>query len=315
MWGFLTLVRPDPKLSCPPHSGRSPVAPHRPPAPGMETRAGAAWGPATGTASPTVRPPCCPAGPQFRCTPPTPVDLIFLVDGSWSIGHSHFRQVKGFLASIIEPFEIGPDKVQVGGCQPAPCPLPLGPTAHQPPVQGGGGGNWRAAAAARPGGSPHLDRWSSWLGGHAGDPCTQSGALQTCAPPVTPGSEVARILPLLSMPTATPGPLPRPDPVQWRPPDRVGPEHLSHQGGGAGRRAQSPLQRREHVHGCVTTLGSLPGGCSGRGPERSRSPVLWVSLPHTPRPHALVCGQPSAEWSRARPRLVSLSWLVSVCNH
>ncbi|ELK04409.1 Collagen alpha-1(XX) chain [Pteropus alecto] len=54
------------------------------------------------------------AGPQFRCTPPTPVDLIFLVDGSWSIGHSHFRQVKDFLASIIKPFEIGPDKVQVG---------------------------------------------------------------------------------------------------------------------------------------------------------------------------------------------------------
>ncbi|XP_036915733.1 collagen alpha-1(XX) chain [Sturnira hondurensis] len=54
------------------------------------------------------------AGPQFRCTPPTPVDMIFLVDGSWSIGHSHFQQVKDFLASVIEPFEIGPDKVQVG---------------------------------------------------------------------------------------------------------------------------------------------------------------------------------------------------------
>ncbi|XP_070342369.1 collagen alpha-1(XX) chain isoform X5 [Equus asinus] len=55
-----------------------------------------------------------PAGPQFRCTPPTPVDMIFLVDGSWSIGYGHFQQVKDFLASVIEPFEIGPDKVQVG---------------------------------------------------------------------------------------------------------------------------------------------------------------------------------------------------------
>ncbi|XP_078299995.1 collagen alpha-1(XX) chain isoform X3 [Panthera onca] len=55
-----------------------------------------------------------PASPQFRCTPPTPVDMIFLVDGSWSIGHSHFQQVKDFLASVIEPFDIGPDKVQVG---------------------------------------------------------------------------------------------------------------------------------------------------------------------------------------------------------
>ncbi|XP_015850503.2 collagen alpha-1(XX) chain isoform X2 [Peromyscus maniculatus bairdii] len=54
------------------------------------------------------------ADTQFRCTPPTPTDIIFLVDGSWSIGHSHFQQVKDFLASIITPFEIGPDKVQVG---------------------------------------------------------------------------------------------------------------------------------------------------------------------------------------------------------
>uniref|UniRef100_A0A8C9CWG7 Collagen alpha-1(XX) chain n=1 Tax=Phocoena sinus TaxID=42100 RepID=A0A8C9CWG7_PHOSS len=66
--------------------------------------------------SPSTSPPSppSPAGPQFRCTSPTPVDMIFLVDGSWSIGHSHFQQVKDFLASIIEPFEIGPDKVQVG---------------------------------------------------------------------------------------------------------------------------------------------------------------------------------------------------------
>ncbi|XP_033622883.1 collagen alpha-1(XX) chain isoform X14 [Fukomys damarensis] len=55
-----------------------------------------------------------PAGPQFRCTPPTPTDMVFLVDGSWSIGHSHFQLVKDFLASIISPFEIGPDQVQVG---------------------------------------------------------------------------------------------------------------------------------------------------------------------------------------------------------
>ncbi|CAO2577288.1 Collagen alpha-1(XX) chain [Lemmus lemmus] len=54
------------------------------------------------------------ADPQFHCTPPIPTDIIFLVDGSWSIGYSHFQQVKDFLASIITPFEIGPDKVQVG---------------------------------------------------------------------------------------------------------------------------------------------------------------------------------------------------------
>nr|XP_010341499.2 LOW QUALITY PROTEIN: collagen alpha-1(XX) chain [Saimiri boliviensis boliviensis] len=52
--------------------------------------------------------------PQFHCLPPMPADMVFLVDGSWSIGHSHFQQVKDFLASVIAPFEIGPDKVQVG---------------------------------------------------------------------------------------------------------------------------------------------------------------------------------------------------------
>ncbi|XP_038962691.1 collagen alpha-1(XX) chain isoform X3 [Rattus norvegicus] len=52
--------------------------------------------------------------PQFQCTPPTPADIIFLVDGSWSIGHNNFQQVKDFLASIITHFAIGPDKVQVG---------------------------------------------------------------------------------------------------------------------------------------------------------------------------------------------------------
>ncbi|XP_021110892.1 collagen alpha-1(XX) chain isoform X3 [Heterocephalus glaber] len=55
-----------------------------------------------------------PAGPQFRCTPPTPTDMVFLVDGSWSVGHSHFQLVKDFLASVISPFEIGPNQVQVG---------------------------------------------------------------------------------------------------------------------------------------------------------------------------------------------------------
>uniref|UniRef100_A0A8C2QW82 Collagen alpha-1(XX) chain n=1 Tax=Capra hircus TaxID=9925 RepID=A0A8C2QW82_CAPHI len=68
-----------------------------------------------GALAPSQDPPTLDgAKPQFRCTPPMPADMIFLVDGSWSIGHSHFQQVKDFLASVIEPFEIGPGKVQVG---------------------------------------------------------------------------------------------------------------------------------------------------------------------------------------------------------
>lgn len=74
-----------------------------------------------------------PANPQFCGTPPTPGDMLFLVDGSWSVGHSHFQQVKDFLASIIEPFEIGPNKVQVGGYQPpAPPPCPRCPHKSYP---------------------------------------------------------------------------------------------------------------------------------------------------------------------------------------
>ncbi|XP_007952895.1 collagen alpha-1(XX) chain [Orycteropus afer afer] len=55
-----------------------------------------------------------PTVAPFRCTPPVPTDMIFLVDGSWSIGHGNFQLIKDFLASVVSPFEISPDKVQVG---------------------------------------------------------------------------------------------------------------------------------------------------------------------------------------------------------
>ncbi|KAM9589757.1 LOW QUALITY PROTEIN: collagen alpha-1(XX) chain [Trichechus inunguis] len=55
------------------------------------------------------------SGAPFRCTPPVPTDVVFLVDGSWSISHRNFQLVKDFLASaMVSPFEIDPDKVQVG---------------------------------------------------------------------------------------------------------------------------------------------------------------------------------------------------------
>lgn len=70
--------------------------------------------------------------------------MIFLVDGSWSIGHSHFQQVKDFLVSVIEPFEIGPNKVQVGGYQPPALPpgIPTSPTSTQ--------------------GRPNSEKWEVW---------------------------------------------------------------------------------------------------------------------------------------------------------
>lgn len=102
--------------------------------PGLEQLRGGGVCPVVVWAWPSPSPPPPPtASPHFCCTPPTPVDMIFLVDGSWSIGHSHFQQVKDFLASVIEPFEIGPNKVQVGGYQPPALPpgIPTSPTSTQ----------------------------------------------------------------------------------------------------------------------------------------------------------------------------------------
>ncbi|KAM9248192.1 LOW QUALITY PROTEIN: collagen alpha-1(XX) chain [Dugong dugon] len=59
-------------------------------------------------------PAASPAEREVSCTPPVPMDMVFLVDGSWSISHRNFQLVKDFLASPVSPFEIGPDKVQVG---------------------------------------------------------------------------------------------------------------------------------------------------------------------------------------------------------
>ncbi|XP_074066565.1 collagen alpha-1(XX) chain-like [Macrotis lagotis] len=53
-------------------------------------------------------------GPQFHCNTSIPVDIVFLVDGSWSIGRSNFRLIREFLANIIIPFHIAQDKVQIG---------------------------------------------------------------------------------------------------------------------------------------------------------------------------------------------------------
>ncbi|XP_006897008.1 PREDICTED: collagen alpha-1(XX) chain [Elephantulus edwardii] len=58
--------------------------------------------------------PLVPTGTPFHCVPPVPTDMVFLVDGSWSVGHSNFQLVKDFLASIVSPFEISPHQVQVG---------------------------------------------------------------------------------------------------------------------------------------------------------------------------------------------------------
>lgn len=44
-------------------------------------------------------------------------DIVFLVDGSSSIGISNFQEVRQFLKSIVRGLDIGPDKVRIGLAQ------------------------------------------------------------------------------------------------------------------------------------------------------------------------------------------------------
>ncbi|KAK7880299.1 hypothetical protein WMY93_033067 [Mugilogobius chulae] len=41
-------------------------------------------------------------------------DLVFLVDGSWSIGATNFEQIRQFLSSLVSSFDVGPKRVRVG---------------------------------------------------------------------------------------------------------------------------------------------------------------------------------------------------------
>lgn len=44
-------------------------------------------------------------------------DIVFLVDGSSSIGINNFQEVRRFLRTVVAGLEIGPDKVRVGLAQ------------------------------------------------------------------------------------------------------------------------------------------------------------------------------------------------------
>lgn len=41
-------------------------------------------------------------------------DIVFLVDGSWSIGTENFQKIRDFLLSLVNSFDVSPDKVQIG---------------------------------------------------------------------------------------------------------------------------------------------------------------------------------------------------------
>ncbi|XP_054477460.1 collagen alpha-6(VI) chain isoform X2 [Anoplopoma fimbria] len=52
-----------------------------------------------------------------ECAKATVSDIVFLVDGSSSIGINNFKEVKKFLRSVVNGLDIGPDKVRIGLAQ------------------------------------------------------------------------------------------------------------------------------------------------------------------------------------------------------
>uniref|UniRef100_A0A672RPJ1 Si:ch211-62a1.3 n=1 Tax=Sinocyclocheilus grahami TaxID=75366 RepID=A0A672RPJ1_SINGR len=44
----------------------------------------------------------------------TVADIVFLVDGSNSIGPANFQQIREFLSSLVENFEVAPDRIRIG---------------------------------------------------------------------------------------------------------------------------------------------------------------------------------------------------------
>lgn len=51
------------------------------------------------------------------CTQEAKADIVFLVDGSASIGLKNFQQIREFLMSVVNNFDIAPNKVRVGMVQ------------------------------------------------------------------------------------------------------------------------------------------------------------------------------------------------------
>eukprot|EP00062_Callorhinchus_milii_P020383 gi/632975970/ref/XP_007904530.1/ PREDICTED: collagen alpha-1(XII) chain isoform X1 [Callorhinchus milii] len=48
------------------------------------------------------------------CSSNANADLVFLVDGSWSVGRPNFRKIREFIYSLVSAFSIGEDQTRVG---------------------------------------------------------------------------------------------------------------------------------------------------------------------------------------------------------
>uniref|UniRef100_A0AAQ4P830 Collagen type XII alpha 1 chain n=1 Tax=Gasterosteus aculeatus aculeatus TaxID=481459 RepID=A0AAQ4P830_GASAC len=54
---------------------------------------------------------------DVTCKTAAQADIVLLVDGSWSIGRLNFKTIRSFIARMVQVFEIGPERVQIGLAQ------------------------------------------------------------------------------------------------------------------------------------------------------------------------------------------------------
>uniref|UniRef100_A0A3B3VGS5 Collagen alpha-1(XII) chain n=1 Tax=Poecilia latipinna TaxID=48699 RepID=A0A3B3VGS5_9TELE len=54
---------------------------------------------------------------EFKCSVSAIADLVFLVDGSWSVGRENFRHIRSFIGALAGAFDIGEDKTRVAVVQ------------------------------------------------------------------------------------------------------------------------------------------------------------------------------------------------------
>lgn len=52
-----------------------------------------------------------------ECSVSAIADLVFLVDGSWSVGRENFKHIRSFIGALAGAFDIGEDKTRVAVVQ------------------------------------------------------------------------------------------------------------------------------------------------------------------------------------------------------
>ncbi|XP_072221652.1 collagen alpha-1(XII) chain isoform X2 [Leuresthes tenuis] len=58
-----------------------------------------------------------PPSDAIKCSVSAIADLVFLVDGSWSVGRENFQHIRSFIAALAGAFDIGEDKTRVAVVQ------------------------------------------------------------------------------------------------------------------------------------------------------------------------------------------------------